>query len=366
MKTESGTVTTAERSPKGTFPRVRAFGSTYATELQLLVALGVLYAIFAFLKPSVFVTQTNAANMARIGGILLVVAVGQMFALVVGGFDLSVAVNMGFSATLMAYFVQLQGVPIEWGIVIGMAIGAGVGLVNGILIAVFRVNPLITTLGMATALLGLGFYPNGSKPFFGLPSSYALNFGVGDWGPFPVTIAIGGIVVAVVWLFFARLKAGLYIYAIGGNRDMCRLAGVPVIRYEVLAYTLCGLCAGLAGLMLGARIGIINGDIGYNSGYDLDSIATAVIGGALIGGGVGRISGVVLGVAVLTVLRTGLDIQGVSDFPQRMVTGGVLVGAVLLAQLRAGQLRDLTRMLPTSRARALAALQSLVPERRPT
>jgi ribose/xylose/arabinose/galactoside ABC-type transport system permease subunit len=253
----------------------------------------------------------------------------------------------------MAYFVQNQGVPIGWGIVIGLAIGAGVGLVNGVLIAVFRINPLITTLGMATALLGLGFCPNGSKPFFGLPASYALNFGVGDWGPFPVTIAIGAIVVAVVWLFFARTKAGLYIYAIGGNRDMCRLAGVPVMRYEILAYTLCGLLAGLAGLMLGARIGVINTDIGYNSGYDLDAIATAVIGGALIGGGVGRITGVILGVAVLTVLRTGLDIQGVPDFPQRMVTGAVLVGAVLLAQLRAGQLRDVTRLLPTSRARAL-------------
>jgi ribose/xylose/arabinose/galactoside ABC-type transport system permease subunit len=304
--------------------------------------------------------------MARIGGILLVVAVGQMFALVVGGFDLSVAVNMGFSATMMAYFLQIKSVPLAWAIVIGIAIGAGVGLVNGFLISVLRINPLITTLGMATALLGLGFYPNGSKPFFGFPSSFALNFGVGNWGPFPVTIAIGGIVVALVWLFFARLKAGLYIYAIGGSRDMCRHSGVPVMRYEILAYTLCGLLAGVAGLMLGARIGVVNTDIGYNSGYDLDSIATAVIGGALIGGGVGRISGVVLGVALLTVLRTGLDIQGVSDFPQKMVTGGVLVGAVLFAQLRAGQLRDLTRMLPMSTSRALAALRSFVPDRRAT
>src|SRR5581483_3281830 len=176
---EVPSVSAIDEHPKRGLARLRAFGSVYATELQLLAAIGVLYAIFGLLKPSVFVTQANASNMARIGGILLVVAVGQMFALVVGGFDLSVAVNMGFSATLMAYFVQLQGVPIGWGIVIGMAIGAGVGLVNGILISVFRINPLITTLGMATALLGLGFYPNGSKPFFGLPSSYALNFGVG-------------------------------------------------------------------------------------------------------------------------------------------------------------------------------------------
>jgi ribose/xylose/arabinose/galactoside ABC-type transport system permease subunit len=287
--------------------------------------------------------------MARVGGILLVVAIGQMFALVVGGFDLSVAVNMGFSATMMAYFVQVHGVPLEWGIVLGISIGAAVGLINGFLIAVLRINPLVATLGTATALLGLGFYPNGSKPFFGLPHSYVLHFGAGDWGPIPATIGIGAMVVVLVWLFFSRLKAGLYIYAIGGSRDTCRHSGVPVVRYEILAYTLCGLLAAVGGLMLGARIGIINADIGYNSGYDLDSIATAVLGGALIGGGTGRISGVVLGVAVLTVLRNGLDIQGVGDFPQKMVTGAVLVGAVLFAQLRAGQLRDVTRGLSVLR-----------------
>lgn len=335
---------------------MKRFAATYTTELQLLVGLVGLYAIFAVLNPSVFATQSNLENMARVGGILLVVAIGQMLALVVGGFDLSVAVNMGFSATMMAYLVQVQHVPLELGIVLGIAIGAGVGLINGFLIAVLRINPLITTLGMATALLGLGFYPNGSKPFFGLPRSYVLNFGAGDWGPIPPALGIAAIVVLLVWFFFSRLKAGLYIYAIGGSRDACRHSGVPVIRYEILAYTLCGLLAAVGGLMLGARIGIINGDIGYNSGYDLDSIATAVLGGALIGGGTGRISGVVLGVAVLTVLRNGLDIQGVGDFPQKMVTGAVLVGAVLFAQLRAGQLRDVTR--------ALSALQSLSADRR--
>jgi ribose transport system permease protein len=141
---------------------VRRFAATYTTELQLLAGLVGLYALFAFLNPSVFPTQANLENMGRVGGILLVVAIGQMLALVVGGFDLSVAVNMGFSATMMAYLVQVQHVPLELGIVLGIAIGAGVGLINGFLISVVRINPLITTLGMATALLGLGFYPNGS------------------------------------------------------------------------------------------------------------------------------------------------------------------------------------------------------------
>jgi ribose transport system permease protein len=344
---------------------VRRFAGTYATELQLLAALAVLWAIFAGLKPSVFVTELNTADMARIGGILLVVAIGEMFALVVGGFDLSVSVNMGFSATMMAYFVQIVGIPLEWSIVLGLAVGAGVGFVNGVLIAVLRVNPLIATLGTATALLGLGFYPNGSKPYFGLPPTFALNFGVGDWGPFPATIGIAAIVVLAVWLFLSRTKAGLYIYAIGGNREMCRQSGVPVASYTILAYTLCGLLAGLAGLMLGARIGIINADIGYTSGYELEAIAAAVIGGALIGGGVGRISGVVLGVAVLTVLDTGLDILGVNDFRQKMVTGVVLLGAVLISRARAVRVEHVRQTLQLARWRLAGPRQGLVEDGRP-
>jgi len=341
----------AAAAPAGVPPtrRVGRLARVYATELQLLLALGILYSIFAVLDPSVFVTERNTAEMARTGAILLVVAIGEMFALVVGGFDLSVSVNMGFSASMMAYFLQNVGIPLEWAIVVGLAIGAGVGFVNGVLIAVFRINPLIATLGTATALLGLGFYPNGSKPYFGFPTTYTLNFGIGDWGPFPATVGIAAIVVLAAWLVFSRLKVGLYIYAIGGNLDMCRLSAVPVARYTILAYTLCGLLAGLAGLMLGARIGVINADIGYTSGYELEAIAAAVVGGALIGGGVGRIAGVILGVAVLTVLSAGLDIAGVNDFRQKMVTGVVLLGAVLISRARGVRVERLRRTLELAR-----------------
>jgi ribose transport system permease protein len=344
--------------------RLRSFAATYSTELQLLVALAVLYAIFAALYPSVFVTENNTVNMARAGGILLVVAIAQMSALVVGGFDLSVGANMGFVATLAAYFMVKLGYSIGWGVVLGLAIGAGVGLINGFLISAVRINPLITTLGMATFLLGLGFIPNGAQPIFGLPPDYVQYFGAGDWGPIPAPVCIGAIVVVLMWLVLARSRAGVYIYGIGGSRDTCRISGVPIIRYEILAYTLCGLLAGLAGLMLGARISIVNADIGASSGYDLESIATAVIGGALIGGGVGRLSGVVLGVALLTVLETGLDIAKVHDFVQQMVKGVVLVSAVLIAQLRAGQLRDIARVLRPGRPRTVATLESIAAGRR--
>jgi ribose transport system permease protein len=271
---------------------------------------------------------------------------------------------MGFVATLSCYFMVKLGYPLGWSLVLGLLIGAGVGIVNGFLISAVGINPLITTLGMGTFLLGLGFTPNGAQPIFGLPPDYVKYLGAGDWGPIPAPVCIAAIVVALAWLVQSRSKAGVYIYAIGGSRDTCRVAGVPIVRYGILAYLICGLLAGLAGLMLGARISIVNADIGVNSGYSLDSIATAVIGGALIGGGVGRLSGVVLGVSLLTVLETGLDIAKVHDFVQEMIEGVVLISAVLIAQLRAGQIRDVARVLRIGRAQTVTTLESVAASRR--
>jgi ribose transport system permease protein len=142
------------------------------------------------------------------------------------------------------------------------------------------------------------------------------------------------IVLVAIAFLFARLRAGLYIFAIGGQRDACRAAGVPTIRYEVLAYTLCGMLAGIAGLMELSRVSI--GYVTNGQGYDLLSIAAVVVGGTMIGGGKGGLVGVVLGVAVLTVLTTGLNVAGLSDFYQKMITGVVVVAAVLISQIRSG------------------------------
>jgi ribose transport system permease protein len=339
----------------------RGFAARYSTELQLLLGLVVVYSIFAALYPSTFVTADNTANMARQGGILLIVAIAQMFALVVGGFDISVGANMGFVATATALAMSPEG-GIPQGVLIGLGAGAAIGLVNGIIIAGGRVNPLITTLGMSTFLLGLGFELNDAQPVFDLPEDF-FYLGALDWGPVPAPLAIGAIVMLAVWLAFARTRAGLYIYAIGGSRETCRRAGSPVVRIEILAYTACGLLAGLAGIVLGARVSIASPDIG--AGYELDSIAAAVIGGALIGGGVGRIGGIVLAVAALTVLQTGLDVASVQEFVQRMVTGVVLVVAVLVAQLRSGGLRDVGRTLGLRRRNGAApVLRDLASARR--
>src|SRR4051794_22073409 len=294
--------------------------SAVSTELQLLVGFAALYAFFAVLYPSTFATATNAQNMARQGAILLVVAIGQMFVLVIGGFDISVGANMGFVSTVTALGMTEHGGLVA-GLLIGLAAGTAIGLVNGVLISWLRVSPFIVTLAMLTFLGGFANQLSSGASVFGLPTSFQW-LGAADWGPIPSALGISAVVLLLAWFVLARLRIGLYIYAIGGSRDTrplaglslvpyqiptytgcrapCRLAGISVVRYEILTYTVCGALAGVAGIMLASRVSV--GQASLGQGYELLSIATAVIGGAAIGGGVGRLSGVILGVALLTVL----------------------------------------------------------------
>jgi ribose/xylose/arabinose/galactoside ABC-type transport system permease subunit len=318
-----------------------------STGFQLFVALAGLVVVFSALYPQTFATSENVKNMATVGAILLVVAIGQSVVLLVGGFDLSVSANMGFVSIVAALQMTDGGSGIVPSIVLGLLAGAAVGLVNGILIAVLRITPFVATLGMLTFLGGYANQLSGGQSVPGLPQGFS-NFGGADWGPIPSAVGIAAVVMVIAWLLLARTRIGLYIYAIGGSRETSRVSGVAVARYEVAAYTLCGLFAGLAGIMLAARVSVGQDTLG--DGYDLLSIATAVIGGVAIGGGIGRLSGVLLGVITLTVLTTGLDIAGLNEFVKQMVTGGVLVFAVLVAQFRGYRLPSLAGVISARRS----------------
>jgi ribose/xylose/arabinose/galactoside ABC-type transport system permease subunit len=316
--------------PHAVWGAVRAQSRQLRTELQVLAALAALSAYFVATQGATFASSTNFDNMAWQGSILFVVAAGQMFALVVGGFDLSVAANMGFASTVSALVMQDGGSPAQ-AILVGVASGAVIGAVNGYVVAYLKISPFVTTLGMLTFLSGFANRLADGQSVSGLDPTFIRWLGSpGGALPSAAFIAIGVLVVA--WFVASRHRVGLYIYAVGGSEAASRLAGVRVNLIVVLAYTLCGVLASLAGLMLSARVGIGQAALGQT--FDLFSIAAAVIGGVAIGGGVGRLSGVVLGVALFTVLTTGLNIAQVDEFTQQMITGVVLVLAVLLAQLQ--------------------------------
>jgi ribose/xylose/arabinose/galactoside ABC-type transport system permease subunit len=326
------------------------------TEFQIFVAAAVLALIFSALYPDRFASFSNVENMSRQAAVLLVVAIGQMFALLVGGFDISVGANMGFTSTVAGLVMIDHG--LTAGILVGLGAATLVGLTNGLLIAKLGVSPFIATLGMLTFITGLANHLSDGASVFGMPSGLRW-FGAADWGPIPSTVGIGVIVIAVVWFVLTRLRLGLYLYGIGGSREASLLAGIPVARYEVAAYTITGLLAGLAGIMLMSRVSI--GQASLGQGFELLSIATAVMGGVAIGGGVGRLSGVVMGVALLAVLTTGMDIAELSEFVQAMVTGAVLVAAVVIDRFRGVPLHRFGGLLRSQAGRRDADPRSSVP-----
>jgi ribose transport system permease protein len=334
----------AERAPSAVRSHrlsLRDWASKHSTELQLLVGLVLLVLIFSLIEPSIYPTGDNIRNIARQAGILLVVAIGQMFAITVGGFDLSVGANMGFTSVATAQALGAHGVAPA--IIIGLLVGAAIGLVNGLLIAKLRVSPFVVTMAMLYFLTGYSNVRSAGASVIANDPAFKW-FGRNDWGAMPSTIGIGLIVLALAVVFTGRTRIGLYVYGIGGSRETCRLAGIPVARYETITYMITGMLAGAGGIMAASRVSV--GQTGLGAGYELRSIAAAVIGGAVIGGGKGRLSGVFLGVALMTSLTVGLGVTGTSTFQQQMAIGVALVVAVLISQIRGGRIRRLSDGVP--------------------
>jgi ribose transport system permease protein len=293
------------------------------------------------LYPDSFATRGNVANMSSVASILFVVAIGQTFALVVGGFDISVGANMGFVSIVAALLMTENGSVVE-GVGGGLLAGTLVGCLNGILVARFKVTPFVATLGVMTFLSGMSDQLSHGGSVAVLPAALGL-LGRDFWGPVPSALGLAAGACCLSWIILRRSRPGLYIYAIGDSRDTVRLSGISVATYEMLAYALCGFFASVAGIMLTSRVSVGQSSLGH--GYELQSIAASVIGGTAIGGGVGRLSGVLLGVVLLIVLTTGLDIAGINAFFQQMVTGAVLIGAVIIAQARGEMRLSWPRML---------------------
>ena len=315
--------------------------------VQLLLGTVLLYLAFAIPYSSKFATAANTSNISQQAAVLLVVALGQMLALLIGGFDISVGANMGFVSVVAALVMQWQaGTAIA--ALVGLATGAMIGFLNGTLIAVLGVNPFAATLGMLTFLIGFGNVLSQGASVAGVEDSFGY-FGRLNWGPLPSAVAIAGVALTLTLIALREARVGLYLYGVGGSRTASQLAGVPVVRYEVLSYTACGLLAGLAGLMLTARVSIGQAELG--SGYELLSIAAAVIGGTVIGGGTASLIGVVLGATLIQVLATGLAIAGVGQYRQQMATGAVIVIAAGVARIRGVKLRNLLVVLTGSTTR---------------
>lgn len=294
--------------------------------LMVLILLVVLMSIFA---PN-FNRVDNLLNIARSISVNAILAAGLTFVILTGGIDLSVGSIVAVSG-VVAVIAAIAGVPAPVAVVIGMAVGGACGLVNGVLTAYLALAPFIVTLGTMTFLRGLAYTITNGQPivssdlnFKDLGNGYLLGI------PVPVIAMVG--VFLVAWFVLERTRYGRHVYAVGGNAQAARLAGVQVNRIILSVYVVAGICAGLAGVIFAARV--ISAQPTAGTGYELDAIAAVVLGGTSLVGGRGRIVGTLIGAVILGVLTTGLILLNVQFFTQLLIKGVVIILAVAIDSLK--------------------------------
>lgn len=294
--------------------------------LMVLVALVLLMAIFA---PN-FNRVDNLLNIARSISVNAILAAGLTFVILTGGIDLSVGSIVAVSG-VVAVIAAIAGVPAPLAITLGMAVGAVCGLINGLLTAYLALAPFIVTLGTMTFLRGLAYTITNGQPIV----SSGLNFkdlGNGYLAGIPVPVLVMLAVYLVAWFVLERTRYGRHVYAVGGNAQAARLAGVRANRVILSVYVVAGICAGLAGVIFAARV--ISAQPTAGTGYELDAIAAVVLGGTSLVGGRGRIVGTLIGAIILGVLTTGLILLNVQFFTQLLIKGVVIILAVAIDSLK--------------------------------
>jgi inositol transport system permease protein len=311
---------------------LREFLRKYAIVLIFLV----MFVLMSILSPS-FLAPRNLLNVVRQISVIGLLGIGVTMAIIATGIDLSSGSVLALAAVVAASLAQAPdwaaakfpglNVPLLVPLLAGLAIGAACGWVNGSLIAKFKIPPFIATLGMMTAARGLALLYSDGRPISG--TSPAYNFiGQGEVLGIPFPIIILAVVGLGTHVVLNNTRFGRYIYAIGGNEQAARVSGLNISRVKIGIYTFAGLLSGLAGIVLSARIS--SGQPGLGMGYELDAIASAVIGGTSFSGGVGTVWGTMIGALIIGVLNNGLDLLNVSAYWQQIVKGAIIVVAIII------------------------------------
>lgn len=295
-----------------------------------LLGLILLCVVLAIAAPK-FLTVRNLMNVARQSAINSIIASGMLLAILTAGIDLSVGSILALSTCVMAVALKAGLNPIL-AMVLCVAVGAGLGLINGLLLTKLHLpHPFISTLGMKNVARGLALIVTAASPISGFPKSVTF-IGSEFLGPIPVSFILVIIVCLGYHVFLNRTSQGRHIYAVGSNPEAARLSGVNVNKTLLLVYTLCGTMAGIAGLVLVGRVNAAVPLAGLD--FDLDAIAACIIGGASFMGGSGTIWGTLIGAMIISVLRNGLNLLGVSADLQTVAIGLVIIGAVYVDVLR--------------------------------
>lgn len=320
----------------------------YKDILRKMAALAglILLVIFFSVTNEYFFTSNNIMTVGLQTSTIALIGIGATCVILTGGIDLSTGSVVALSGVAAAMLVN-AGVPVPIGMVLGVLVGGLCGLVNGVLVTKMRLPPFIATLGMMMVARGVALYVTNAAPVSGMPESFAALgngalFKIVEEGPNGLPkVVFAGIPYPVIIMIFitilftfalTKLKVGRYIYAIGSNEEAARLSGIKTSVVKIYAYVASGLLSGLAGIILASRL--VTAQPNGGVAFELDAIASAVVGGTSLMGGVGTIPGTLIGSFIIGVLRNGLNMNGVSSFVQMIVIGLVIIVAVSLDQLR--------------------------------
>ncbi|KOF15173.1 sugar ABC transporter permease [Ensifer adhaerens] len=298
-----------------------------------------LLAFILSLSNEYFLTPGNISNVLLQTSINGVLAIGMTFVILTRGIDLSVGsvvalagmVSASFATTSITAGVAGAPYPFFVALAIGILVGVACGIIVGFIVSRFSVPAFVATLGMLSAARGMTLIYGGGKPVPALTPEFRW-IGTGSILGIPMPVILLAIVFLASWWVLTRTRFGRYIYAVGGNPHAAKTSGINVTRIRFLVYVISGGLSGLAGMMLSARTGSALPQAGI--AYELDAIAAVVIGGTSLSGGVGRVTGTLIGALIIGVMNNGLDLMGIQSYYQQVLKGALIVGAVMLDQKR--------------------------------
>lgn len=318
-----------KQSPGGLTNTIKSYLKTQAIPLIVLFLMVV---VSAFLSP-VFLSMANAQNLVVQIALNMVVSMSMFIVILTGGIDLSVGSLVSLSGVLAAGFMRTM--PVGWALLFTIAICTILGAFTGLIVAKLKIAPFIVTLGMLSFVSGLSYWYTQSSPISwrALEGAHVITFiGSSKILGIPVLAVVWILMVVITMFIMRRTIIGRVMYGIGGNETAVKLSGIDISKWKIFPYAFSGLCCGLGGILLMSRLGV--GSPTSGTGLELDCIAAVVIGGTSFSGGIGNVSGVVIGVFILGIINNILDLLNVPSYPQLMLKGAIIVLAVILSTIR--------------------------------
>lgn len=310
---------------------------TSATLQRLLpfLSLAALFIFLSIASPN-FLTPTNLSSVVRQTATINIMALGMTLVIVSGGIDLSVGAILAFAGTIGTMAIA-NGLPIPIGILVGLLCGLGWGFLNGLFITALKIPPFIVTLGTLGIVRGVTLIISGGLPVVGLPREFE-SLADGSLAGIPSVLFVLAVCAVLTHVVLHSTKLGRYTYAIGSNKEAAIYAGISVGKYTVAVYAICGMLAGLAGMIEASRL--LTGQPTAGQGYELQVIAAVVIGGGSLTGGEGSVIGTLIGAFIMGLLSNGSDLLGVNPYLQQALIGAIIILAVAVDEARKRRFRQ--------------------------